>query len=175
MNDFLTASELNEVGTIPDSLLGTIKEFEATDLSAVGPNRGRLHGRKIVAMAVKNESGGTLSAGQIVLHSTSTEGVGEGVGAATSAAAVAEGVVPWCITGTIADDANFWLIKKGYCKFLSDGGNDVAAGALVQPAASGRVSAHTAGTNDIYCCGKMIEAIGAVADAKVAGIADFKF
>ena len=71
--------------------------------------------------------------------------------------------------------ARFWLIKKGYAKVRSDGGNDVAAGALIQSAASGQVSAHTAGTNDIYCCGQMIEAIGSSAGALKAALVDFKF
>lgn len=178
MNTLLLASNLNEVGTeIPDSMLGQRRFFRALDYSAVGTNKPVLHGSLIEAIAVKNESGGALTPGEIVIHSTSTQGVGEGCGAETSGTVVAMGVVPWCIKAAgVADDENFWLIKKGYCKFLSDGGDDVAAGAFVCSAASGQVTVFTPATTDAaYLCGQMIEAIGDTAAVLKAGLADFRF
>lgn len=174
MNTRLVFSQLGEVGIMSkDALLGQVREFEAINETATGPLKSLLTQTPIRARLVINRHSAALTRGQAVLINTDAEGPLEAVEGPSSGAAIIAGFVPWVVPSAgVPVGSTFWLITKGYCKVLSDGGNDVAIGAPIQSAASGQVSAHTAGTNDIYCCGKMLEAIGASAAALVAAYVD---
>lgn len=173
MNTHMAASGLHDVNVVTNTeLLGQVRHFESIGAPGNGIS-SPYSGEPIEAMLVKNESGGTLNPCEIV-NWGSTLGLHRGVGAETSGAAVAAGVVPWGVS-SVPNGSTFWLIRRGYAKVLSDGGDDAAVGALVQPAASGQVSVHSAGTNDIYACARMLEAIGSVAAAQKAAFVDFRF
>lgn len=157
-----------------DDELGMLALFDAYDPATRAYLTSPSH--KIVAQLVKNRHSSALTPGQIVLVNTDAEGPGRAVEGPAGAGNIATGVVPWCIPSAgVAVGALFWLIKQGPCKFLSDGGNDVAAGALVITGATGYVSAHTLGTDDAAVVGRMIEAIGSSAGALKKGLAAFPY
>lgn len=177
MNSRLTVASLADVGVVSQDLsLGTVREFEAIDETVTGPLKTLLTMAPIRARLVINRHSAALTRGQAVLINSDAEGPLEAVEGPSSGAAAIAGIVPWSIPSAgVPVGSTFWLITRGFCYVLSDGGNDVAAGALIQSAASGQVSAHTAGTNDIYCIGRMIEAIGSSAGALKKAVIDIRF
>lgn len=168
---------INDTEQLTDEMLGTEREFQAIDTSTAGEGKSLWHKGIIRAVAVKNRSGGALTAGECVTWNTDVTGLTGGPGHAVEgeagAGAIAAGVVPWnAPSGGYADGDNFWLIRKGPCYVLSDGGNDVAAGEEFTTGATGYVSDGAAGTNRIY--GVMIEAIGSVAGAAKKALVNFE-
>lgn len=175
MPSTVAPAELYDVGQVTDlNLLGLVCQFRAEDYRSPEVVKPQLSGIPIIAQLCVNRHSGPVYPGQTVLTDTGHEGPGRALAGPTTVAVVGAGVVPYCVPPSgVPVGATYWVIKEGFARVRSDGGDDVAAGALIQPAADGQVSKHTAGTTDIYCCGRMIEAIGSVADVLKDAIVHF--
>lgn len=109
---------------------------------------------------VQNKSNGTLAKGLRCLPSTdSTYGPMRGVlGAAGADVAFCGFVCPFIETTTVADDAGFWLIVKGFTRVGYDGSANFAVGDTLSGAASGWVSESVEDYTDPWTVGFAWEA-----------------
>jgi hypothetical protein len=163
--NMLSQQRLGEYNVIQDdAYLGAIRCFndkDHTDPDAVAP----LSGMEIVAQLVKNNSGGTLAKGLGVTYEAGFQG--KQVDALSGANAICDGVVDPFIPGaTVPDQAYFWIIKKGPCQVVAGTGG-LAAGDLLQTAASGTFIDGTPGTNPQGHSGFADAAITAAAQGRV--------
>lgn len=110
---------------------------------------------------VKNSSGGTLAKGLRVLHNNdATYGPGVAVaGAAGADVEFAGWVNPWISTTTVAANAGFWLVTRGWTQVGYDGSANFAIRDNLSGAASGWVSEATENYTDPWIIGKALEAI----------------
>lgn len=164
-----------------EHLLGAEVEFPFYDPDN-SPPRMATWAMTIRARWVKNESGGVLTPGFIVKWDT---GAVYGPGVAVGAAAVADtsigiGVVdPWVTS--IADNAHFFIIEYGPCKFRSTTGTATTIGATLALGAAGRVIVYAAPGSDTTTgnrdrCGTCREVVGSgvASDTLFDGFADFR-
>jgi hypothetical protein len=109
---------------------------------------------------VINKSGGTLAKGIRVLHNNNaTYCPGVAVGVAAGADVEFAGFVcPFISTTTVAADAGFWLITKGFTKVGYDGSANFAIRDNLSGAASGWVNEATENYTDPWIIGKALEA-----------------
>jgi hypothetical protein len=107
------------------------------------------------AVFVKNLSGGTLAKGLRVLPSTTaaTPGLRGCLGAAGADVAFVGFVNPFLETATVAINAGFWLITKGFTRVGYDGSATIAVGDTLSGAASGWVSESGETYEDPWCIG----------------------
>ena len=167
-----------------ENLLGQCACFEDIDYSSTEAVKPLLTGMDVWARWVKNESGGALTPGTCVVADTgATYGPGKAVGAAAvSGTTVANGVVdPYIASAGVANDAHFWLIYCGPCKFKFTTGTALTVGAVLQLGAAGRVELYDVGTPAIAAnldrCGRALAAVasGTADDTLFRGFADFRF
>lgn len=112
------------------------------------------------AVFVKNLSGGTLAKGLRCLPSTTAAtGPMRGVlGAAGADVAFCGFVCPFIETTTVAANAGFWLITRGFTRVGYDGSANFAVGDTLSGAASGWVSESGEDYEDPWCVGFAWEA-----------------
>ena len=150
-----------------ENLLGYRAFFEDVDRSGTGV-KAELSGMTVEAVWVKNESGGNLSGGQIVLWDTgSTYDHGKAVNAAGDDVH-GIGVVDPDVT-TVSNDTHFWLIVKGPTKVRYDGSASLAIRDELCTAASGNTREYVFGTDDAD------SRFGVSLAAKTSGSAGDKF
>lgn len=162
-----------------DKLLGQYAEFLDIDYSSTDDAVSPQSQMKVIAMLMRNETGGTLAAGTICTwDATSSYGPGRAVAGTAGATSLPAGVVdPW-ISSAVADNEFFWLIVFGPCKFLFTTGTTLDEGDLLAVAASGRVQKATVGTtSDHYTVGHSLAAVDTaiVSGTLFRGFANFKF
>lgn len=137
-----------------DTLLGTVVEFDDVNYSAIESQRKLNSGRRIKAMWVKNDSGGTLNKCECLTWKSGYAGTY--VGGVTGAAGTGVGAVDPYLT-SVANGENFWMIIEGPGKARSAGA--ITANLVIIPAATGEV---TTVTNDaagsLNACGRCIVA-----------------
>lgn len=166
-----------------ENLLGQIGCFTDQDRTATGvfPETSMM---LTYALWVKNERGSAALPGEVVIWDTgSTYGVGRATGAnVTSATTAAAGVVdPFLPTAGVADNAHYWLIFRGPCKFLFTTGTTLAVGDVLLAGASGRVTKYditsAAAQANFDRCGRALAAVDTAiaSDTKFLGYADFRF
>lgn len=113
------------------------------------------------AVFVKNKSGGTLAKGlRCLVNTNATYGPLRAVAGAAGADVPFAGFVNPFLEGatTVAADAGFWLIIKGFTRVGYDGSANFAVGDALSGAASGWVSESGGNYVDPWCVGFAWEA-----------------
>lgn len=151
------------------SVLGRCVEFPITEevANALDMDR-RVTGQRIKAVALRNTSGSTYAAKDVVVVDTTGDfsGVVNATGKAGASARFAF-VVDFLLTDTVADDDIFWGIVAGPCT-IATSATDWAGGELLKTAATGVAATATAGTDH----GPVI--IGTVVEDTGAGATEAK-
>ena len=123
--------------------LGTETWFPDLDYSSASHPKGvRLSPREVQAVLVKNSSGGALTAGRFVTWSASA--VGTEIGATAGVNSQPCGQVDPYLSTTVANGETFWLITSGPTTVTASAA--ITAGADIQVAATGKVSANVTGS-----------------------------
>ena len=152
-----------------EAVLGRCYEFPITEeLAASLGMKKRVSGFRIKAVALRNTSGGTYSAEDVV--EVDVNGGFEGLTTASSVCDAGDrfvAVVDFTLSGTVADDDIFWGIVAGPCQIKTTA-TDWAGGELLKAAASGEAATATAGTDH----GPVI--IGTVVEDSAAGATSVK-
>ncbi len=161
-----------------EHLLGQEGCFRDVNYDSTERIKPTLSMRDIHAVWVKNESGGTLKAGDILKPSTdSTYGPLKAVAGAAGATDVACGVVDPYINGTVADNDHFWMIVRGPATLLFTTGTTLAIGDELGNGAAGRAIKFTPGTTDMaYFVGYSLAAVdtGVASDTEFRAVINFR-
>lgn len=136
-----------------DNALGQIGVFQ--DQDHTDPNAPIINsGTPVYAILVKNNKGGTLAPGTGVTYESGY--IGKQVDALSGNDLACDGIVdPW-VSGTVPDQAYFWLIIQGPCDVKAAAGG-ITADAEVVSEAAGLFGDGTAGTSPAGNCGRAVE------------------
>lgn len=155
------------------SLLGYQAFFIDDDKDTVGA-KALLTGMTITALWVKNDSSGTLAAGDVCTWKSGYAGTR--VGAKAGAIVRGAGVVdPYVGSSGVAAGKHFWLIIKGPCDLKTDG-TAISAGNQLMTGATGYVQPYVSGSEQaVSRCGIALAGAAAVAGTKFRALVDFPF
>jgi hypothetical protein len=144
-------------------LVGGVHTFQHVDYSLPESQRTIISNQEIIAIWVKNDSGGTLSASQIVTWKSGSAGTL--IGGVTADAATGCGAVDPFLTTTVANGEFFYIIVRGPGRGISAG--SVSANAIIIPAASGRFNTVTNdAAGSLNACGRLNVASTAAAQVR---------
>lgn len=182
ITNVMDLGKVNQVSD--DALLGQVGCHKDLNYAAAGRIKPELSQHLVFARLCRNESSGTLAAGTVVRGATdATYGP---LKATAGAAAIGSdhvpiGVVdPW-VSAAVPDNAFFWLIYYGPCKFLFTTGTTIAVNDLLTLGAAGRAVKYDPASADaedsLFRLGRTLEAVDtAIADDTLfRGFADFRF
>ncbi len=156
---------LGQKATLGEYQLGSKHIFQDWSATPVGGVRQVATGVPIEAILVRNNSGGAVTPGTIVLWDTAN--VGLQTGTITGAAGVGAGMVdPFLPAGTtVANGEVYWLIRKGRVRGTS--GAAFSTGAQLIPNSAGKFITMTADVAGISArCGRACEAAGAADESR---------
>lgn len=146
---------------INSALVGREYTFPVTEEVAKALQMSnRVIGRRVVARIMRNTTGGTLAAGEIVTVSLTGGHAGLGDAAAKSSAGDRCCLVvdPALGASTVADDDLFYAIVKGPSKVKQPGtAIDLDGGDVVKAGGSGRVAAAALGTDHGLVLGTVVK------------------
>lgn len=119
-------------------LLGQRREHMDIDYSSTARVKPPLSSNLIIAIWVKNDSGGVLTARSAVEWKSGY--FGTRIGAATGAGEIVAGVVdPYVGSSGVANGRHFWLIIEGPAELISDGNAAISQNEYVKSAATGKI------------------------------------
>lgn len=174
LGQYATADELPH-------LLGQEGIFADVNHSSSENVKPELSGMSVVAMWVRNGSGGALLPSTGVVWSTTTGEVGIEVSGAGGADVDWAGIVdPHLPAAGVPNGSHFWIIRNGPAKVIHDGDDTIVAGDLLVAGADGKVDkysgAATAATEPISVVGRAIETPSANTDGtKFRALVNFRF
>lgn len=144
------------------SLEGREYTFPVTEeVASAAKMSGRVIGRRVVARIMRNKTGGTLAAGEIIL--VDLDGGHAGVGTADAKSSVGDRcclvVDPALGDSTVAADDLFYAIVKGPSKAKQPASAaSLAAGDVIKAGASGRLAEAALGTDHGLVLGTVVKA-----------------
>lgn len=143
--------KLGSYNVVGAESLGQIACFADLDITTKPEAPARLSGLKKYAVLCLNDTGGAITPGKGYTYKSGYLGLR--VGAASGANAICDGIADPDVSGTIPDQAYFWLIIQGPTQVVIGAGDQTANG-VVQTLAAGVFGTGTAGTTPIGHCGK---------------------
>lgn len=132
-------------GTL-DNLLGVERCFGDIDQTPSSTVASKTTGMEVWARLVKNRRGSAITKGLALKWKTSYNGVGVDVaGAGDKVVGFAS---PYLPSAGVADGDYFWMVYRGPCKAVSDGGTTLADTDTVVSSTAGKIKKQTAAPAD---------------------------
>lgn len=148
--NFYKLGQTAPAGELPE-LLGGKHEFQHVDFSLPEAQRTLISNQEVIAVWVKNDSGGALNPGEILTWKSGQAGTH--IGGVTGAAGTGCGAVDPYVT-SVANGEHFYMIVSGPGKGRSAGA--VSANAIIIPASTGEFTTATAdAAGALSACGRL--------------------